>query len=386
MAYRSTRWLPYAAAGITLIASAESMAVGEAEGVRFGGAVRFQYGYEDYAARTANARRGGDLSFDTFAIEVEGRQGDLVFASEYRFYSYMDTIRYAWIGYDFTPRDRLQLGVTPVPFGIMPVSSHNFFFSSNYYIGLEDDYDFGVLWRRQGERLVLDAGFYKNDEQGDISGDADSRSDRYSYDIVGSRPAGEGTFEPPATALEEHNTGLLRGAYTIPLADESSLEIGLSAQAGDVTDIQGRAAGQRQAFAVHGVFDHGPWRLQAQVTDYEFDLDSGRERIAVAAYSAYDTIPAEARSYILNLAYTWPVNLGPVSEMLFYNDHSRITSKSGGLEDTVMNVTGVALTAGDVIAYLDLLRAKNQPFVGGTMDSETSDWNTLIHLHFGWYF
>lgn len=358
-----------------------------AEGIRVGGAVRFQYRYEDYTDRTPTHRRGGDFSFDTLAISLDGRKSDLILSAEYRFYDYMDVVHHAWIGYDVSPRDRIHLGVAPVPFGIVPFSSHNYFFSSNYYLGLEDDYDFGLLWRRVTDRLSVDAGFYKNDELGGIAGsDSEDRSERYSFDIVGARPPGEDTFAVPESALEENNTALLRAAYAVLPAEGMHLELGVSAQAGEITDAQGRRAGDRRAYAVHGVLDRGPWSLQAQLTEYAFDLDSGGERVAVAAFDFFDTIPHEARSYVLNLAYAWPVRFGPFSKLLFYNDHSRVVDKSSDLSDTVMNVTGVAMTAGDVIAYFDVVRAKNQPFIGGTMDSSGNDWNTRINLHLGWYF
>lgn len=359
----------------------------QTEGIEIGGAVRFQYRYEDYNATTPSSRRGGDLSFDTFALAFDGRKSDLILSAEYRFYSYMDVVHHAWFGYDLSPRDRLHLGVTPVPFGIVPFSSHSYFFSSNYYLGLEDDYDFGLLWRHRTAQLSIDAGLYKNDELGGMAGaDNSGRDERYSFDIVGARAAGEDSFAAPSTELEENNTALLRAAYAFIPSERLRLQVGLSAQGGEITDAQGRQAGRRRAYALHGVLDSGPWNLQVQVTDYEFDLDSDAERIAVAAFASFDTIANEARTYALNLAYAWPVSLGPVSELLFYNDHSRVVDKSAGLSDTVMNVTGVAMTAGDVIAYLDIVRARNQPFVGGTMDSTEGDWNTRINLHLGWYF
>ena len=51
-----------------------------------------------------------------------------------------------------------------------------------------------------------------------------------------------------------------------------------------------------------------------------------------------------------------------------------MNDKSGGLdEDTTMNVLGTAVTAGGIYAYVDLITAQNQPFIGGSMASDDDD-------------
>ena len=43
--------------------------------IKIGGAVRFQYSYEDY--NEANKNRGGDFDFATFRLDVNGSIGDV---------------------------------------------------------------------------------------------------------------------------------------------------------------------------------------------------------------------------------------------------------------------------------------------------------------------
>ena len=70
-----------------------------------------------------------------------------------------------------------------------------------------------------------------------------------------------------------------------------------------------------------------------------------------------------------------------------YNDYNVMTDKSGDRnEDTVMNVTGVAVSAGGIYAYFDLIAAKNQPFIGGSMVGNADDWNTRFNINIGYYF
>src|SRR5699024_10653721 len=110
--------------------------------IHVGGAVRFQYKYEDYSKPTKRQDRVFEM--DTIRLNFDGSIGDVLLSAEYRHYDYMDVVHHAWVGYDFTDSLQGQVGVNQVPFGILPFNSHSFFFSSNYYVGLEDDNDFGV--------------------------------------------------------------------------------------------------------------------------------------------------------------------------------------------------------------------------------------------------
>ena len=53
----------------------------------------------------------------------------------------MTVVKYAYLGYDFIDGWEAQAGITAVPFGNGPYNSHSYFFSTNYYVGLEDDFD-----------------------------------------------------------------------------------------------------------------------------------------------------------------------------------------------------------------------------------------------------
>ena len=147
--------------------------------------------------------------------------------------------------------------------------------------------------------------------------------------------------------------------------------------------IRGRSIGLRSAFEQH---DRSLEPASCSITDYDYDAgDSGL--LVVGAYSFFDTIPAEARLYTCNLAYSWPVQWGPISQLMFYNDYNIMTDKSGGLnENTILNVSGVAVTAGGLYTYFDLLSATNQPFVGSSMAADDEDWNTRLNINVGFSF
>lgn len=353
------------------------------EGIKVGGAVRFQYSNEQY--RAGNRERGGDLDFDIFRLNLDGSMGGVILSAEWRWYQYMNAVHHAWVGYDFSKNGQGQLGIQKVPFGVLPYNSHNFFFSSNYYVGLEDDYDAGIKYLHKQGPWDMRLGFYLNDEQGGVDGFVDQREDRYSYDVVGYRVAGEGIYAKPSNELAENNTLNGRVAYGFDLGEKFNIEFGLSGQYGLLNDGSSKV-GNYDAYAVHLVGNYERWNLQLQAATYGYDVDGGADLMAVGAYSFYDTIPAEADTYTANLAYSLPVAWGPVTNLTFYNDYSLITNKSANLDDTWMNVTGVAVSAGGLYTYVDYVMAENQPFIGGSMGSNSGETNHRFNINFGYYF
>ena len=348
------------------------------DGIKIGGAVRFQYSFEDYVQ--GNRQRGGDVDFDIFRIDLNGEIGDVMLSAQYRWFQYMNVIHHAWVGYQCNDEWQVQAGITRVPFGNLDFNSNSYFFSSNYYIGLEDDYDAGIKLIGTDDRHDLRLAFFKTDEMGGIDGYVDNRSDRYSYDVVGVRNAGEGIYDAPVTLIAENNTASMRYAYKFP-----DTEFGASCLFGDISSPTG-SAGHRWAYAVHSTTTIDRWNVMFQFTDYCYDVDDAG-LLVVGAYSFFDTIPAKAQVYTGNVAYKLPVDCGPVTSLTFYNDLSVLTGKSGGLtQNSVMNVTGVAVAAGGLYTYFDLVSAKNHPFIGGSLGNDAGDWNTRFNVNVGFYF
>jgi len=115
-------------------------------------------------------------------------------------------------------------------------------------------------------------------------------------------------------------------------------------------------------------------------------MDTPNTGIVVGAYNYFDTIPTKATLYSANIAYSLPVKWGPVTNLTFYNDFSLMTDKRFYSEDTLMNVLGVAVSAGGLYTYFDLVTARNQPFVGGSMSGNATDTNTRFNINIGYYF
>lgn len=352
------------------------------DGINVGGAIRTNLSHTSY--NDGNKNRGGDFDFDIFRLNLNGSIDDVMLNAEIRVFDYMTAIKSAYVGYQLSENWQAQAGIAQVPFGNWPYNSHNYFFSSNYYLGLEDDYDLGIVFKRQiADNWQLDLGFFKNDELGGVDGYVDSRADRYSYDIVGSRLSGDGIYDDPAQPLGEYNTVSGRFGYHLRQGHLQT-ELGVSALAGGLHNGV-RRAGDYGAWALHLNSTYQRWNLQLQYSQYQYDIEN-TDRIAVGAYAFYDSIAAEASSATANIAYSLPVSWGPVTGLQFYNDFSLIYDKSDSSSNTMMNVTGFSVAAGCLFTYFDLVLARNQPFVGGSMAADSNDTERRLNINIGYYF
>ncbi|RUO27497.1 carbohydrate porin [Aliidiomarina sanyensis] len=353
------------------------------DGIEFGGAVRFQYQVNDYDR--AHRNRGGDLDFDLIRIDFDGRMGDVILSAQYRWFEYMEAVRHAYFGYDFSDEWQGQIGLVIQPFGVMPYNSHSYFFSTNFYVGMEDNPGAGIRFKRRNDTWDLDLAFIKNDELGGSTGFVRNLSDRYAYDVVGLRLAGEDPFDEPSQLVSESNTVMGRVARKWAFDDERHLELGVSGQFGRFND-GARNIGDRENIAFHAVYNTGPWEFQGQYARYDYTFDIENVGVITAAYNYFETMPSKADLWTANVAYSMPVNLGPISNLLWYNNYSLMTNKREFNDDTWMNVLGVAVTAGGVYTYIDLVTAKNHPFVGGSTGTDGGRTNTRFNINFGYYF
>ncbi|GAB3030750.1 porin [Bowmanella dokdonensis] len=351
--------------------------------IRIGGAVRFQYSFEDYDAD--NRDRTGDLDFDIFRVDFNGQIGDVILAAQYRWFQYMDAVQKAYVGYNLSEHWQAQLGIINLPFGNLPYNSHNYFFSSNFYVGLEDNPEAGVNFRYRSQDWEWDLGFYKSDEQGGVDGYVSDRTARYAPDAVGVRLPGEGIYQAPTLAMARHNTFAVRGARNWQMAAQSSLQLGLSAQAGQLHDEKDDI-GEQKTVGLHGRFKDGPWEWMGMISHYDYDLPMANDGIVVGSYGFFDTIPLSGTLYTANVAYDLPVVWGPVSNLRFHDNFSLMTGKPGDGQDSFMNVLGMAVTAGGLYTYFDLVSARNHPFIGGSLAGQAGETNTRFNINFGYYF
>ncbi len=345
---------------------------------KVGAALTFNYRNTDYT--TSQKSKGGDGVFDTFRINVDGSYNNLILSAQYRWYGYMDVIHHGWIGYNFNENWQGQLGITQVPFGILPYASHNWWFSLAYYVGLEDDYDMGAKLVYDAKPWNLQLAFFKNPEYG-----SSSRTERYSFDILTSGDQQN----------EETNTVNARLAYTLKHGDLGSTELGVSGMIGQLYNNTTDSMGSRWAAAAHLNGNYGPFNLMLEAVRYSYDPDNpagvSDNTVLGGFFGTTYPIAAEANLYLAGLAYTVPVKWGPITSIQFYNDYSVLTKDEDGFNDSHINTLGFLISANPVYVYVDWVMGKNAIWVGGANDpmamgEDDADWHNLFNINFGYYF
>jgi len=141
--------------------SAEALADTGAADADFhlGGAVRFNYGWRD-------DRPSSKFQPELVRLDARGHYGKLFGEAQYRWYDGFDAVHHAFVGWKFNDHSDIRAGVVNVPFGLLPYAAQTFWFNTDYYLGLDDDYDAGIVWQYQSGAHQWHAGAFFGDEYG----------------------------------------------------------------------------------------------------------------------------------------------------------------------------------------------------------------------------
>ena len=110
------------------------------------------------------------------------------------------------------------------------------------------------------------------------------------------------------------------------------------------------------------------------------------------AYGANYGVAAKFNMYSLAVSRSIPVEIGPISNLEFYNDFGFMDKAEKDFEDSYMNVTGVLITAGNVYTYIDYAAGYNHSWLGGNFVDDFSvgnpdaKWEARFNINIGYYF
>lgn len=378
------------------------------DGFKFGGAMRFNLLSTNYESGASNLNP--QFTWDTWRLNVDGSMGGIDLSFEYRFYPTFGThfIHHGFLGYEFSDNVYMELGVTQVPFGITTYASHSWWFQGPYYVGLEDDYDMGINFDiKTGEKGILSLAYFRQAEpEGPKAGGevtyGNAGPGRYSYDIIPGTGSidNNGEFETVDAHIRELGQFNARYAYNVT----EGWEVGASAQIGAIYNSVLDDSETSTAFAGHVVGNFGNFNLKAEYIYYNYKAksDDGRD-LDVVQMGAYGDIyyggdgytggvAAKANSYVIGLAYTIPVEWGPISSIQPYVDYTLIDKTNENFYDTQHLIPGFLISAGPVYTYVDYAMGKNQPWLtedfGKGLGSGIADpdWNKRFNINIGYYF
>lgn len=362
----------------------EEVAESGEEGITIGGALRYNFKVEYYEDDDISAN---DIqwTWDSWRLNVRGKKDGFLLDFEYRFYpsSNVHFIHHGWGGYRWNNNTQLEVGVTQVPFGDLPYASHSYWFSTAYYLGLENDYDMGLKLTHKWNNFDLAAAYFLQADPQGMGG----VSSRYSYDVV---PVEGATYE-------EKNQVNLRAAYVIDMGYFGNIEFGLSGEYGQLynDNLGDDAYSSRYAGAVHLDATVGQINLKAHTILYDYLAEDAfgddLETVIMGAYGRTYPVASTAILYTAGLAYTLPFDIGPAT-ITFYNDYTYMAKDNDDFENTKQNVFGASIAAGPVFTHVDLIAAYSHPWItqdlgvglgAGPADPE---WNYRFNINMGYYF
>ncbi|MFP4526502.1 MAG: hypothetical protein ACLFNL_08930 [Bacteroidales bacterium] len=402
----------------------------EEDGFTFGGAMRYNILSTSYESDPTTLNT--NATWDTWRLNVDGTMGGVDLSFEYRFYPTFNThfIHHGYLGYDFSDDLNLQLGVTQVPFGNLTFNSHSWWFLTPYYVGLEDDYDMGFKFDyNASDNLNIKAAYFRQAEPtGPAYGQASfggPGAGTYSYNII---PDADGVLSDAPASIRELNQFNVRIAYMVT----EGTEIGFSGQMQGIHNSDLDETEYGHAIGAHMNSDFSDFNLKLQYVNYDYAAknDDGEtlDRVQMGAYGdPYygDGVAARANILSAGIAYSIPVEIGPITNIQPYIDYSLMT-KDGELElggesydfaDSHMLVPGFMITAGSVYTYVDFAMGKNHAWltdnfgtgfgagqlyqgededaayytdepekINTPVPTDDMDWNLRFNINLGYYF
>lgn len=349
--------------------------------VTIGGALRFNYNLSSW--KEGQKDRGGDFGYDMFRLNVEGSYEGLFFNTEYRLYSDAfggDFLKEGVVGYNFDEKRSIEIGLAKVPFGNERYNSHNFFLNLPYYVGLEDDYDMGVVYTYSGKKMEYHFGFFKNSEELRFGSDTESSPNRYSYDIVGRNKEinqfnGKIVYKPES--FKQH-------------------KIGASAKYGQIYNLDTQDNGDRYAFAIHYDYQTEDWIVKAQALTAAFHPKNApgesREFIQMGAYGVPYEVASEFEIYNIGISRIFDIDTKVFKHIELYNDFGYMNKRNKDFTDSFMNVVGVLFSSGPIYCFIDYAAGYNHSWLGGNfvddfgVGNPDAKWEARFNINIGYYF
>jgi hypothetical protein len=341
------------------------------------GHARVNYGHQDW--QLPEFRDG--FEFESFKLGVSGDTDKFSYKAEYRWYENVDfnTVRFADLTYHYDERTDITAGITQTPFGLQPFASNNFWFSVNYYLGFEDDYDAGIKINHQRGNWDFQAAYFMNDEYNDAA-----KFSRYSFDV-----ADDGEYRN-----QEDGQYNLRANYSASFIRGATTDIGVSYQYGNILNLDTLDDGDMNAYAVHLRHIQGNVKVELQYIDYEYDLavpeGQADDRIALSAFTFPFLAAADGETYSANFVYSVPYQFDHIESVTCYSEFSAAKGQEASGKRSSQWINGCSFGWSKLFVYVDSIQGKNMWFSGGPgvgLDLDGREETThRLNINLGIYF
>jgi hypothetical protein len=361
-----------------ILAAGVNPAFAAEDGLTIGGSVRANYSYK--VDNDASEDKAGDFDFNLLGIKFQDKFENIGVVAEYRFMKDYDFLKYGYAYWDASEDLTVKGGLISKPFGNKNYSSHNWWYSLNYYMGFEDDYGMGLSAEYETNGWLTEASFI----QKAAYGGTDNR------DFAGT--IASGNINGTQYNNEENNTFDVRQSYTMTNGDLTAM-LGVSLEYGDLYNSKAGESGDTFNYAAHADFNYSDWNVQLQYLDFDYDqyddgvVDTNKIGMGMLLYSF--EVASKGQIYTANIAKKFKTSWGSFT---VYNDFSMITpdTDDNSFDDSVLNSTGVSISYKKLFAYVDYYTAKNVVWLGGSnslgLEQANDDWEHRFNINVAYYF
>ena len=356
-----------------LLASTSTLAVA---GV--GGGIEFTYDYSDFSPELQD--RKGDISFSQVVLTYDdsfGENSEYGVSVNYRLKSGYDYLKHGYFWYKANDDLTFNAGLIRKPAGSNNLTSHNWWYSLNYYYGIEDDYGLGVsMDYRYADGFQTEIAYLSSSAYGD------------GRDFAGT--VSKATYEDMDYNSTRSNTIAARQSYRYD-QDNFALLVGASVEYGQLYDD---VAGENgDSFNYTAFFDatYEGYQLQLQYAAVDFDqYDDGlidTDIVIMGLGNGTYGAAAKANTIAANLSKKVPTTWGSIT---FYNDYSVVSPDLAEFDKSYVNTTGMYISYGKFNIYVDHYLGKNTVWLGdtalGLADDADDSWNSRFTIALSYYF
>ncbi|PWJ42420.1 hypothetical protein [Sediminitomix flava] len=370
----------------TIPEKATTIQVGPKSEFTLGGAVWLRSALQNWEQSNQANQRG--FYFDQFRISVNGNYGIekntfLKFSAQVRWWSYQFAVHHMWVGVEFDKAHTLRYGITEAPFGAMPSISSSFWYSLNYYLGMESDHDAGLHYIYKKGPIDLQLAYFRNEEY-----NIPTATNRWAPDLVIN--GDQQNFE--------RNQLNARFAYTFGYDTENKTEIGISGEVGAINNQVERGDGFRWASALHYVGNYGQWNPYAQFLRYEFEPNNPEgvddRTVLLGFFSDQRLIASKAFTVVGGLRKYWDINWWLFDNFSAYIEYSGVYKDESSFSDSQIINPGFVLQAGPFYIWTDFMAAQNAWFFNdsfensglGAGSADSNAWEFRYNFSLEWYF
>lgn len=353
---------------------------------KLGGALWLRSAFQEWRQENDANQRG--FYFDQFRLSVTGEHGfenmsKIKFSAQVRWWSYQFAVQHLWFGLEINDYNEIRYGVTQTPFGALPSISSSFWYSLNYYLGLEADHDAGLHYLYNKDGLDLQLAYYRNGEY-----NSPTSTNRWAPDLVVS--GDQQNFE-----RDQFN---LRAAYKFNHSSDNSTEFGISGEYGTIKNQAVSNDGDRWAAALHYVGHYNDWNFYTQATRYEYSPKNpegiDNNTVLLGFFSDQRLVAAKATTFVGGVRKYWDVDWWLFEKLNAYIEYSTVLKDENAFEDSKLFNPGAVLQAGPFYLWFDFLAAKNAWWFNdsqsnsglGAGSNNPNDWEFRYNFSIQWYF